>query len=263
MPAMAPSAAIREPTARFHVVLSLVFAAIAFGGFSLTYLRSLATVGFPAPIIVHVHAIVLFGWFVLLIVQSRLAGTSIATHRDVGRVGISLATAIVLTAVALISFDLNEAVELGRSTTARSLVVVPVFAITMFAVAFTLAIVNVRRPEYHKRFIVLATVALIPPAFARVFLALAADGYTPGTRQSLAVAVPDLDLVLRLLIVPAFLADLLILIPMVHDWKARGRPHAVYVAGGVAFVVAHALRPWVVGTHAWYSFTEALIALSH
>jgi len=263
MSAIAPSSAVRKPPARFHVFLSLILAAIAFGGFSLTYLHSMATVGFPAPVIVHIHAVLLFGWFVLLVVQSRLAGTSIATHRDVGLIGVSLATAMVLTAFALISFDLNEAVEAGRQASARSLAVVPVFAITMFAVAFVLAVVNVRRPEYHKRFIVLATVALMAPAIARVLLTLAADGYVPGSRTSLAVAVPDVTLALRLILVPAFIADLLILIPAIHDWKTRGRPHAVYVAGGIAFLVAHGLRPWVAGTEVWYRFTDALIALAH
>jgi hypothetical protein len=47
-----------------------------------------------------------------------------------------------------------------------------------------------------------------------------------------------------------------------HDWKTRGRPHSVYVVGGIVLVALHAARPFIVDTGAWHAVTDALIDLS-
>jgi hypothetical protein len=38
-------------------------------------------------------------------------------------------------------------------------------------------------------------------------------------------------------ILPALLADILILIAMAYDWRTRGRPHPVYLIGGAILVI--------------------------
>ena len=180
---------MRARPANFHFVLAVIFAAVAFGGFFPTYLYPIATTGVHASTVVHLHGLLFFGWTLLFVVQSRLAVTSIATHRSVGLLGISLATGMMFAALAVISGGLNEAVARGTETSARALATAPVFAIATFAVALVLALAYRRRSEYHKRFMVLATVALLPPAFARMLIVTIGGGGF-GTRPALANARP-------------------------------------------------------------------------
>ena len=157
------------PTPKFYLGLSLVFALVAFGGFTPSYVAPPAG---QFPPIVHLHAVLFFAWTILLIVQARLAQSSLQTHRALGLAGISLATAMVFTALAVIVRGLGIAVAAGTEADNRALSIVPLFGITTFAVFFALAVANVRRPESHKRFIVLATIALLPAAMARVLFRL-------------------------------------------------------------------------------------------
>ena len=89
------------------------------------------------------------------------------------------------------------------------------------------AIANVRRPEIHKRLMLLATISVIPPAIARVFFALNV-GIAPGLRPGLG-PLRTVESVLA----PALIADALVLAGMICDWRTRGRPHPAYVIGGV------------------------------
>ncbi len=43
---------------------------------------------------------------------------------------------------------------------------------------------------------------------------------------------------------PAFVAYLLLVVAIVHDWRTRGKPHAVYVVGGLALWPISMSGPW-------------------
>ena len=217
------------PTPKFYFGLSLVFALVAFGGFTPSYVAPPAG---QFPPIVHLHAVLFFAWTILLIAQARLAQSSLQTHRALGLAGISLATAMVFTALAVIVRGLGASVEAGTEAGSRTLSIVPVFAITTFAVFFALAVANVRRPESHKRFVVLATIALLPAAMARVLFRL----FAPPDAALLGMAAPvaDVSTMLNLIIVPALLADALLIAAIVYDWRTRGRPHRFTSSAGSA-----------------------------
>ena len=55
------------PTPKFYFGLSLVFALVAFGGFTPSYVAPPAG-QFPA--IVHLHAVLFFAWTIFLVVQA-------------------------------------------------------------------------------------------------------------------------------------------------------------------------------------------------
>jgi hypothetical protein len=244
------------PTPKFYIGLSLVFALVAFGGFTPSYVAPPAG---QFPPIVHLLAVLFFAWTILLIVQARLARSSPQTHRAIGLAGISLATAMVFTGLAVIVRGLGISVETGTEESTRILSVVPIFAITTFAVFFALAVANVRRPESHKRFVVLATIALLPAAMARVLFRL----FAPPDAALLGMAAPvaDVATMLNLIVVPAFLADALLIAAIVYDWRTRGRPHRIYVIGGVCLVGSQLLRPVIAQTAAWEAVTSTLLAL--
>ena len=104
------------PTPKFYFGLSLVFALVAFGGFTPSYVAPPAG---QFPPIVHLHAVLFFAWTILLIVQARLAQSSLQTHRTLGLAGIALATAMVFTALAVIVRGLGIAAEAALSSNRR------------------------------------------------------------------------------------------------------------------------------------------------
>jgi hypothetical protein len=240
---------------RFYFWLAVAFASLALVGFVPSY----AGAGGPIPALVHLHGALLFAWLVLFTVQTRLAQTSMQTHRALGLLGIALATAMVFASSAIIVRGLGLAIENGNETSGRAISIAPVFAIGAFAAFFAFAAANVRRPESHKRFMVLASVALMPPAFARILFHLFAP---PGMAMiGIAGTVPDLSFALNLLLVPAVLGDALLLAPAVYDWRTRGRVHRIYVIGGLCLVASQALRPLIARIDAWHGVTSALLAL--
>ncbi|HTO53182.1 MAG TPA: hypothetical protein VMR50_07325 [Myxococcota bacterium] len=252
--------ASRDPQ-RFYFFFALALAAIAFGGFSLTYFYPLAGGRFVGPAILHVHGALFFAWTLLFVAQARLASTSIRSHRALGLVGISLATAMVASAFVLIVSGLDASTHSGTAATAGPLAIVPITAISTFCVFFVLAIANRQRPEHHKRYMVMATLTLLPPAVARVLFVLFAPPGS-GARPSFAAPVPDLGVALRITMAPALLIDLLILVPIVYDWRLRGRPHPIYVAGGGSLVLLHIARPFIADTTGWHGIASALTSLA-
>jgi hypothetical protein len=118
--------------------------------------------------------------------------------------------------------------------------------------------VNLPRPEIHKRFIMLASIALLPPAVARVLLAF----LTNGGRPNFASPAGGIDLALTASLGAAFIAYVpLIAILAVRDWRVLGRPHRVYWIGGLVMIVAQLLRVPLARTGVWHSAMTALLAL--
>ncbi len=119
-----------------------------------------------------------------------------------------------------------------------------------FAVAFTLAIAYVRRKEIHRRLMLLASISLLDAAVARWFLTFLAP---PG-----AVGPPPVFVTIP----PAFVAYLLLVAAIVYDWRTRGRPHPVYVVGGIALLAVKLLNWPLSTTAAWHSFAGGILAMA-
>jgi hypothetical protein len=108
----------------------------------------------------------------------------------------------------------------------------------------------VRRPEVHKRLMLLAGISILDAAVARWFLTFLAPPGPPGPPPVI-VTIP-----------PAFVAYLLLVAAMVHDWRTRGRPHAVYVIGGAVLIALKLLNLPISETHAWHAFAGGILALA-
>ncbi len=115
--------------------------------------------------------------------------------------------------------------------------------IALFGVLVFAAIANVRRPEVHKRLMLLATVCVIPPAIARLFFAVSV-GIGPGLRPGLGP-----PRTIASVLAPSLVADLFVLVGIIYDWRTRGRPHPAYLVGGTAIVAVQLLRSPISTTH--------------
>ena len=232
----------RSERAFFSAMAASILLAV-FVGFARTYfLRALLPVPTPAPLgltpLVHLHGLLFTGWAVLLFVQARLvAAQRIDLHRWLGMVGVVMAVLMVwIGTLAAVHAVLRGVAPFGMDP--RRFLLIPLFAVGLFAV-FVIAGIRARRdPQSHKRLMLLATIALLPPAIARWVIQLGL-----GPPFVLAIAT-------------------LFLVPMVvWDLKTRGRLHRVTLWGGLLLVISGPLRLVLARTDGWLAISDWLVGL--
>ncbi len=159
---------------------------VAFVGFAPTYWLQLAPGTFVGSPLLHLHARVVLRVDALSCSCRRRSrpGGRVARHRAWGLLGISLATAMVLVGFAVANEVLEKRLAAGFGDRARAFHIASSSMITLFGGFVFAAIVYVRRPEIHKRLMLLATVSMLPPAIARLFFAVSV-GMGPGLRPGL------------------------------------------------------------------------------
>ena len=241
----------QSPTQYFYFYMALSCMAVAFLGFAPTYWMPLASGSFPSMPVIHFHGLLFFVWSLYFVFQSWLAASGqIARHRTIGMIGVSLATAMTIFGFLAGVNAMKRSAALGLTNEGIAFAIVPFSGILFFAVVVTLAIANVRRPEIHKRLMLLAGISVLDAAVARWFLTFLAPPGPPGP-PPVPVTIP-----------PAFVAYLLLVAAIVYDWRTRGRPHPVYVYGGIALVAVKLLNWPISTTAAWHSLAGGILALA-
>ncbi len=243
----------RRKVRYFYVWIAAACALLAFGGFAPTYWLQLPAGTFVGPPLLHLHGALFSAWALLLLSQTVLAANGrLDHHRAWGLVGISLATAMVVIGIAAAIATLNTGLAAGYGDRSRAFLILPVSAIALFAGFFISAIANIKRPEAHKRLILLATISLLQAAMGRVFFLLVTGG-GPGLRPGLGPPPP-----LSIGLVPSLIVELIIVAGIVYDWRTRGRPHPIWLIGAAVMTAVILLRGPLSGTPAWLAFADAL-----
>jgi hypothetical protein len=147
----------------FYFAMALLVGAIVAIGFGRHAVARLAR---PLPWLVHLHAAVFTIWVLLFGAQAWLVRAGrVPAHRKLGRwagwLGASmpflgLATALLMTAR-----------ELDPGQAGAADLAIPINDMLTFGTAFALALHWRRRPELHRRLMLMATCALTVAAFAR------------------------------------------------------------------------------------------------
>jgi hypothetical protein len=240
---------------RFYVRMAAVCLAVAVVGFSPTYWVPLFRGTLAVPAISHVHATVFYGWTALFLVQTWLIGhRRFSRHRELGVFGVALATAMIFVGMAAAVVSLKQSTADGFGPAAKAFTIVPVSAILFFAALFTVALLQVRRLETHKRLMLVATVSLLQAAVGRwfvLFLAPASVGGAPVSPPPVFVTI-----------MPGLVSDLLIVAAMTYDRRTIGRVHPVYWIAGGALVALQVLRVPMSTTAAWTQVANWLLTVS-
>lgn len=242
---------LRSEGRYFYMWMAGAFVLIAFGGFSPTYWAPVAAGTFHAPPIVHIHGMLMFTWTCFFLAQTTLVAKGrTLDHRSWGLAGISLFSVLAFSILVGVEAVLKRDEALGFGDAARRFAAVTLCAWPLLVTLFTLAIVNIRRPQVHKRLMLLLMIGMMTPAIARVFLTLFAGGAPPGPPPPF-VSLP-----------PALVADLLLIAAMLHDWRTRGKPHSVYVIGGAVLLAQQVLTVPFAATQTWMGFAKAFEKLA-
>jgi len=173
------------PRPRLYGYAALVVAALVFAGFAPSYYLRPFLSGRHLTPLTHMHGVLMTGWIVLFATQATLVRRRhVALHRRMGASGAGLAAAIVaigsLTVIAAIHRRFPEASVLR---TGRILVEFDGLSLWLFGALVCAAIAWRHRSEIHKRLMLCATVALLPPAVGRI-----AEHLMPGSDSCTLVA---------------------------------------------------------------------------
>ena len=227
------------------LVTAFVTVAIVFIGFLPTYWIPVFTSLEPIRSLLHMHAALFFGWVVLFLVQSILVRQNrLLAHRRIGKIAAAWAIITITTGVYLAIETIARDLELIDGTFNAVPTFIPLTQIFMFACFIAAALANIRKPDVHKRFMVLAALVATTPAFARLFLA--------------ALGEPSLIVVGSI-----FLASNgLIVIVAWYDAICNNRLHPIFLYGGLSILLIRIARvPFAIST-TWRETAEFISRLT-
>lgn len=133
---------------RFYLWAALACALVGIGGFMGTYWLQLPAGTFRGPPLLHIHGALSTAWLIFVISQSSLVLRGrVRNHREWGLFGIALASVLTIVALTVAVSAMNDRIAAGFGDSARSFLIVPLSAITLFAGFTAAAIANVKRPD--------------------------------------------------------------------------------------------------------------------
>jgi uncharacterized membrane protein YozB (DUF420 family) len=153
----------------FYFLMSLSIAAVVVYGFSHTVNKNLIHPALPRPFVLYPHAAVFSGWVIFFIVQTALVRTgNVRWHRMMGPFGAALGAVVVVLGIwTAITMERFNMVQLHRPRTPSTLLVA-FNDIVAFAIPFSLALYWRKKPELHRRLMLVASCALTAAAFSRM-----------------------------------------------------------------------------------------------
>ncbi|MGB3627132.1 MAG: hypothetical protein WA989_14975 [Henriciella sp.] len=214
-----------EPFFQYFSLFLLVIVLVGLGGrAALDY-----TDASPPPLIVTAHAVFMLTWFVLVTFQASLIrGHSMIRHQRFGVLSLAVAGGLVYTG----------AYAAGRHFLIHEdpyAVLASAQTVISFAILYLLGFIGRRLPRAHKRFMIYASIAVLPPALIGLFAAFGLSA---------------------LFVFPLWLV--LMLVPVAYDWRKH---KTVYVSTSIsaAFLIVGLIVAVGVGMHpAWAAYLESV-----
>ena len=207
----------------FYSLFAIVLGLVLIAGFGRTFfLKPLfATRGLSVPLVIH--GLCGTSWFALLIRQAYLVRSRrLSDHRANGtRFGPALVVIALLSAAWIVVLGASDGKPTGSGLPDNVALFIQLGTMTWFGGLAFLGFRTIRRPDYHKRYMVMATIAMLAPAYSRLGR-LMPDGHFP--------------------VDTAFLATPLIGALLVYDIKSLGRPHPVTLWAGLGYLAYVAVR---------------------
>ena len=212
----------------FYLGMSLLITAIAAFGFGRNIGRRFLHPESPPPFIMYPHVAIFTGWLLIMIMQSSLVRTkNLIWHKRLGMAGavLGISLPIIGIATAIIMHNWRHHGEASNP----SFFAVSLNDMLSFSVAFGLAIYWRKKPEFHRRLMLIATASLTVAAFAR---------FPPG-------------LMVRLWWYAY--VDVLIVLGMVRDLVVIGKVHAAYLYGLPLLMASQVLAMYLfLAAPAWW-----------
>jgi hypothetical protein len=219
-----------------YVAIGCLAAAIAATGFWPSYFGPLLAGGVDRPLIIHFHATVYVGWLSLFILQTVFAATKrMDLHVALGNIGMGYGALVIVVGLAAAFGMFAIRVHAGEIDEAGTRLFAPLSDMVLFTPLFVAAVRYRKRPELHKRLMVVATTLLLVAAVGRMPVG-------PGPQ--------------RLVLLLVWWSP--ILLAMIYDAIRARRVHAVYLLGLPLLGLRLAAGLTVPNTTAWHEATAWL-----
>lgn len=214
----------------FFPALALAVSLTAFAGFAFTYLGPLAAGTYPAASwALHAHGVSYLAWCAFLPVQAALGSRAFNLHRALGFGSLMLVAAMAFTGFLVIGVKMQEALNAEGPTFWKAFGVPITTDLLIFLGFYAAALLNRRRPDWHKRLMIIAGATVISAATWRLWVG--AFGFHDWA-------------------MPAALAStkVFIVAGIVHDLASRRTVHPAWWIGLVVSGSLEAMSFMIVGT---------------
>jgi hypothetical protein len=153
----------------FYIGLGVLTTAIALVGFWPTYFGPLIAGTVDKLPVIHVHAAVYVGWLAIFIAQAVFAATRrMDLHVRLGNFAICYGVLVILMGVTVAIAMFAVRVHAGQAEDAGRRLVAPLADMVFFTPLFASAVLLRRKPEIHKRLMIVATTILLVAAVGRM-----------------------------------------------------------------------------------------------
>lgn len=221
----------------FYLGMSIAIVITVFAGFAPTYyLRPYFTTA-PLMPLLHLHGFVFTSWLVLFITQTLLvAAHRTDIHRRLGIAGGVIAILMVLVGASTAIIRASQGATPPGGPPPLTFLVVPLGDMLVFPILVGAGFYFRRRPDVHKRLMMLATISILAAAIARLPFAFLQAGPI------------------------AFfgITDVFVLACVVYDLITLRRIHRATALAALLIVVSQPLRLMLGGTQAWLTFASWL-----
>ena len=208
-----------------------LFAALV--GFSKTFFFPLASGMFQAPWVIYIHGAFAFTWVVLFLVQGLLIkAENWRLHITLGTLAVPVAVGLAVTLPIVGKYQVERDIASGLGDTAISAILGIFTAALLFTALVAAGLWYRGKSETHKRLMLLATISTLWPAWFRF------RHYFPSVQS------PELWFAL-------VLADSLILLAWLWDYRENGRVHPVLLWGGLLVIADHTFETFAFDSGPW------------
>lgn len=228
----APTTGRKAGRSNFVATFALVLLLVLALGFARTFFLHPLFAAKPLTLPLVIHGLCGTGWFALLVWQARqVRRGNLAAHRKLGgTLGKVLAGLAVLSALWIVSLTAFDGKATGSGLSDQSGLFIQLGTSTWFAVLAVLGFHSTRRPDYHKRYMIMASIAMLAPAYSRI-ARLLVEGRAP--------------------VDSAFISVPLIAALFVHDYRTLGRFHPVTLWAGLGYLAYVTVRMPIAQSDLW------------
>jgi hypothetical protein len=234
------SESIKTPVLRyFFVAMAALVILTVFAGFAPSfYLRSSFHPDHELSLLLHIHGLVFSTWVIMFLGQTLLiANGSRILHQRLGWFTLGVAAVMLLLVAAATAEQMRRGLPIEEAAADISL---NSFGAIMFGVPLIGAIYYRKRPDWHKRLMLCATLSLLGAPILRLILRT--------TNLDFPSAV----------VLGAVLANLFFLPCFAYDMLSRGRIHRAYLYVLALFIVCQIFMLRVLSWAPWLDFSRAL-----
>lgn len=206
---------------------------VVLAGFSRSfYLRPLF-IDVPLPLLVHLHGLVMSSWIALFLAQCFLVvSRRVALHRQLGVFGVFLAAAVVVIGAAT-AINAGRLGRLPPGLPPFDFLCAVLTELAAFAVLIGTGLALRRRPDTHKRLMLLGSLLIVDAAFTRILIQM----------HLIEHVVAHTDAMLR---------DFLVLVCIAVDTMRTRRLHPAFGFGAPLVFVSDPLADWIAATGWWH-----------